>query len=116
MPIKCFSDNTDKYNKVCISLDFSLCRVELVVHFPIRGSTQVLLFFPGVFWLWHLLYSVGPHPVSSLHVYTFVVSRALIAAVASQAGYADSSWAPGLISGLQGSVNVHRGALLLVPQ
>ena len=29
---------------------------------------------------------------------------------------ADSSRAPGLTSGLQGSVNVHRGALLLVPQ
>ena len=27
-----------------------------------------------------------------------------------------SSRAPGLTSGLQGSVNVHRGALLLVPQ
>ena len=35
---------------------------------------------------------------------------------ASQAGDADSSRAPGLTSGLQGSVNVHRGALLLVPQ
>ena len=34
----------------------------------------------------------------------------------SQAGDADSSQAPGLASGLQGSVNVHRGALLLVPQ
>ena len=28
----------------------------------------------------------------------------------------DSSRAPGLASGLQGSMNVHRGALLLVPQ
>ena len=35
---------------------------------------------------------------------------------ASQAGDADSSRAPGLTSGLQGSVNVHRGAPLLVPQ
>ena len=33
-----------------------------------------------------------------------------------QAGDADSSRAPGLTSGLQGSVNDHRGALLLVPQ
>ena len=47
---------------------------------------------------------------------TFVVSRAFIAGAASQAGDADSSRAPGLTSGLQGSVNVHRGALLLVPQ
>ena len=34
----------------------------------------------------------------------------------SQAGDADSSRAPGLTSGCQGSVNVHRGAFLLVPQ
>ena len=39
-----------------------------------------------------------------------------MAGAASQAGDADSSRVPGLISGLQGSVNVHRGALLLVPQ
>ena len=55
-------------------------------------------------------YSVGPHPVSSIHIYIFVVSRAFMAGAAS----ADSSRAPGLTSGLQGSVNVHRGALLLV--
>ena len=52
----------------------SLCHVELVVQFPARGLTQVLsCLFPGVLWLWHFLYSVGPHPVSSLHIYTFVV-------------------------------------------
>ena len=39
-----------------------------------------------------------------------------MAGAASQAGDADSSRAPGLTSGLQESVNVHRGALLLVPQ
>ena len=45
-------------------------RMELVVQFPARGSTQVLLcLFPGVMWLWHFLYSVGPHLVSSLHIY-----------------------------------------------
>ena len=38
-----------------------------------------------------------------------------MAGVASQAGDADSYRAPGLTSGLQGSVIVHRGALL-VPQ
>ena len=95
----------------------SLCRVELVVQFPARGSTQVLIcLFPGVLWLWHFLYSVGPHPVSSLHIYSFIKSRAFMAGAASQAGDADSSRAPGLTSGLQRSVNVHRGALLLVPQ
>ena len=47
---------------------------------------------------------------------SFVVSRAFMAGAASQAGDADSSRAPGLTSGLQGSVNVHRVALLLVTQ
>ena len=44
------------------------------------------------------------------------MSRAFMAGVASQAGDADSSRAPGLTSGLQRSVNVHRVTLLLVPQ
>ena len=34
----------------------------------------------------------------------------------AKAGYPESTRAPGLTSGLHGSVNVHRGALLLVPQ
>ena len=72
--------------------------------------------FSGVLWLGHYLYSVGPHPESSHHIYTSVVSQAFMAGAASQAGDADSSRAPGLTSGLQESVNVHRGALLLVPQ
>ena len=42
-------------------------------------------------------------------------SLVFMAGAASQAGDADSSRAPGLTSGFQGSVNVHRGALLLVP-
>ena len=80
-------------------------------------STQVLLcLFPDFMWLLHFLYSVGLRPVSSLHIYTSFVSRAFMARAASQAGDADFCRAPGLTSGLQGSVNVHRGALLLVPQ
>ena len=39
-----------------------------------------------------------------------------MAGAAGQAGDADSSWAPGLTSVLQGSVNGHRGVLLLVTQ
>ena len=72
--------------------------------------------FPGVLWLWHFLYSVRPHPVSSRHIYTFVVSQAFMAGAASHTGDADSSRVPGLTSGLQGFLNVHRGALLLVSQ
>ena len=115
MTVNLYFTQSDYFLHTCHTC--SLCRVELVVQFPARGSTQVLLcLFPGVLWLWHFLYSVGPHPVSSLHIYTFVVSRAFMAGAASQAGDADSSRAPGLTSGLQGSVNVHRGYLLLVPQ
>ena len=70
----------------------SLCRLELVVKFPARGSTQVLIsLFPGVLLLCHFLYSVGPHPTSSLYIYTFVVSRAFMAGAASQAGDNDFS-------------------------
>ena len=84
---------------------------------PRKGfDSSVIMPFPGVFWLWHFLYSVGPYPMSSSHIYTFVVSRACMAGTTSQAGDDDSSQAPGLNSGLQGSVNVNRGALLLVPQ
>ena len=50
-------------------------------------ESSVIMHFPGVLWL----YSVGPHPVSSLRTYTFVVSRVFTAAAASQAGDADSS-------------------------
>ena len=115
-PLKC-----SRAEKVSVSFSkikhlFPL-RVELVVQFPARGSSHVLLcLFPGMLWLWHFLYSVGPYPVPRLHIYTFVVSRAFMTGAASQAGDADSSRAPVLTSGLQGSLNFHRCALLLVPQ
>ena len=50
--------------------------------------------------------------MSSLHIYTFVVSRAFMAGAASQAGDADPSRAPGLTSSVQGSMNVNRGAVV----
>ena len=58
----------------------------------------------------------GTNSVSSLNIYTFVVSRTFMAGAASQAGDADPSRAPGLTYGLQGYMNIQRGALLLVPQ
>ena len=64
----------------------------------------------------HFTSELNVFQVSSLHIYTFVVSKAFMAGAASQAGDADSSRAPGLTSALHESVNVHRGALLLVPQ
>ena len=82
---------------------------------------MVRLSKPSHSWMWYSCFLLNScHTcslkVSSLLIYTFVVSRAFMAGAASQAGDADSSRAPGLTSGLQGSVNVHRGALLLVPQ
>ena len=88
-------------------------RLRYVEKYGYGFSTQCYYaFFLGVLWLWHFLNSVGPHLVSSLDIF----SRAFMAGAASQAGDTDSSRAPGLTSGLQGSVNVHSGALLLVPQ
>ena len=62
---------------------------------------------------WH---TVSVNIQRQASIYTFSVLRAFMAGAATQAGDADSSRAPGLTSGLQGSVNDHRGALLLVPQ
>ena len=49
---------------------------KLVVQFPARGSTQVLLcLFPGVLWLWHFLYSVGPHIQCQTSISTLLLCR-----------------------------------------
>ena len=60
-------------------------------------------------------YIVSGHIQFQASIYTLSCVMGM-AGVASQAGAAGSSWAPGLTSDLQGSMNVHRGALLLVPQ
>ena len=73
-----------------------LCSFYYLMQFPML---PISITVPYVFLLCHL---------SSL--------RAFMAGAASLAGDADSSRAPGLTYGLLGSVNVHRGALLLVPQ
>ena len=91
----------------------SLCRVELVVQFPARGSSQVLCLFPGVLWLWHYIVSV--HILCQASIYTLALCRGHSWRV-RLAGDADSSRPPSLTSGLQGSVNVHRGAPLFVSQ
>ena len=90
--------------------------MELVVQIPARGSTQLLLCLFLVCCDCDTTYIVFVRMQSSLHIYIFVVSRAFMAGAASQAGDADSFRAPGLTSGFQGSENVHRGALVLVPQ
>ena len=52
--------------------------MELVVQFPARGSTQVLLWhFPGVLWLWHFLYTQQKFQV--IHcVYLLGISKRFI--------------------------------------
>ena len=55
------------------------------------------------------------NPTGFKYINAFV-SRAFMAEEASQAGDVDYSRTPGLTSGLQGSLNSHRGALLLLPQ
>ena len=65
-----------------------------------------------------LLYSIGSHQCQAC-IYTLSLCRGhswRVRIAKQETGATDSSRAPGLTSGLQGSVNVHRGALLLVPQ
>ena len=66
----------------------------IIIPVPRERFDSSVMLFPGVLRLWHFLYSVGPHPVSSRHIYTFVVSRAFMAGAASQVGDAESSRAP----------------------
>ena len=83
---------------------------------PMRGQYPKYAYGPYFIIIFLIsLESTGLINISYIFI-SFVVSRAFMAGAASQAGDADSSRAPGLTSGLQGSVNVHRGALLLVPQ
>ena len=109
-----FTSNTPWY-----FLDFAPCslrRMKLVVQFPARGSTQVLLcLLPGVLWLWHFLYIVSVHIQRQASIYTLSLccGHSWRVRLAKQ----ETLTPPGYLvtCGLQGSVNVHRGALLLVP-
>ena len=62
------------------------------------------------------LVTLDENAYSAIFLSFIIPSSSNLAGVASQAGDADPSRATGLTSGLQGSVNVHRGTLLLVPQ
>ena len=55
----------------------SLSRVKLVVQFPARGSTQMLLcLFPGMLWLWHFTsYIVSVHIKCQASIYTLSLCR-----------------------------------------
>ena len=114
------SENSRLLHTYAYTYKYGLLNLSIIwTHYTVcmYNWYHVLLgLFPGVLWLWHFLYKVGQQPVSSLLIYTFVVLRAFMAGAVSQAGDADSSQAPCFTIDLQGSVNVHRGALLLVPQ
>ena len=104
IPLKPYSEKENKRNSCTLILKCTL-------KYPYTAPTNIrtLKYSP-------MCYKLSVFSIVELFLYTFVVSRAFMAGAASQAGDADSSRAPGLTSGLQGSVNVHRGALLLVPQ
>ena len=71
---------------------------------------------PLVLWLWHFICNIGPHPMFSLHIYVLAVSLIFIADVASQAGDADSSLAPGLTSCFQRSIYIGHSITSFLPQ
>ena len=97
-----------RYRMICLVLAFTV--------FPLI-SIITLTFYPKI-------KRVYPLHVVTCHVWwrctqrssLYRVHMVIMAGAASQAGNADSSRVPGLTSGLQGSMNVHRGSLLLVPQ
>ena len=88
------------------SLVVSLCRLDkdVLTIGLLSGKIQILQF--------------KQESCTQMDVYIVLESYAIysVAGAGSQAGDADSSRVPGLTPGLQGSVNVHRGAVLLVPQ
>ena len=94
----------------------SLCRVELVVQFPARVRLRCYNAFFLVCCGCDTSYIVSVHIQCPASISTLSLMRVYMADAASQEGDADSSRAPGLTSGLQGFMNVHSGALLLVPQ
>ena len=72
----CHSDSASVLLHLHFCHTCSLCRVELVVQFPARGSTQVLVcLFPGVLWLWHFLYRVSVHIQCQASIYTLSLCR-----------------------------------------
>ena len=89
--------STNEYLKTCCIYAFNW--ISYCEKSPSGGSTvpregfdsSVIMPFSGVLWLWQFLYNVAPHPMSSLRLYTSVVSLAFMAGAASQAGDADFS-------------------------
>ena len=86
--------NTSK--KTPLAIDIFVISTAWIFHIP--SACNLAMYLMDLF-----------HTSTSSKIY-------FVAGAASQAVDADSSRAPGLTFGLQGSVNVHRGALLLVPQ
>ena len=70
---------------------------------------------PCIGWVVYGVDEFMPSTFQSRHIYSSNVCLPL-AVQRLKVSFGHSSRAPGLTSGLQGSVNVHHGALLLVPQ
>ena len=81
-----------------------------------RGSTQVLLCLFLMCCGCDTSYIVSVHIQCQASIYTLSLCRGHSWRVRLATQETLTPRAPGLTSGLQGSVNVHRGALLLVPQ
>ena len=75
-----------------------------------------IIFYPLWYYISYICNNCDHTFSLALYFWPLWFCHKFMAGAASQAGDADSSQATGLTSGLQGYVNVHRGALLLVPQ
>ena len=107
-------------------LDLQTGDLKLYVCLPviIKYQAEYVLLYPRLkcYYAFFLVccgcdtfYIMSVHVQCQASIYThFFISRAFMVDAASKAGDADSFRAPGLASGLQGYVNVHHGALLLV--
>ena len=79
-------------------------------------DSSIIMPFSCVLWLWHFLYSVCPYKVSSLHIYPLLFHGHSWRVRLAKQETLTPPRAPRLTSGLEGSVYIHLGALLLVPQ
>ena len=97
---------------------------ELVAQFLV-GDRLKCIPGPYVLWLWHLLYNVGQHIMSSFYLYLWLDPRYYCTiysicaccvwhwwGTVSQSGDADSSRVHGLASGFQELMGINRGTLV----
>ena len=64
--------DSDCYFRLLSVLPVKIFKIAMSFNGSLGYMRQIFcrcFLFPGVLWLWHFLYSVGPHPVSSLNIY-----------------------------------------------